>query len=236
MKAARILLRIAGGLVLLAVLGVVGFLLAAAAGAVLPRSDVAQVNGKQEDFSGGEVTIYLLSGLLHTDIVVPANELVLERFPQLRETRLPMDHPALENLAFGWGSRAFYTTAGSYSDIRFSTAWRAATGDTSVMRVVAMPILQAQENIREIHLNQNAFERLLEAIAAGFRRSASGDTIYLPQHSIGGADVFFAGEGDFNLVYPCNRWTADALARAGIATGRWTPTTYSLLWSIDWHN
>lgn len=235
MKAARTLIKVAGGFVLFSVLLVCGFLLMAIVGAILPRGNV-EAPGEAEGKTQNGVTIYLVSGLLHTDIVVPSSQRVLRRFPQLQQTRLPLDHPALKNLSFGWGSKAFYTTAGSYSDIRLSTAWRAATGDTSVMRVVGMPSLQPGENIIEIRLSDQAFEALLMAIAAGFNTNESGDAVYLPQHSIGGADVFFEGRGRFNLFYPCNRWTADVLAKAGIVTGLWTPTTYSLLWSIDWHN
>ncbi len=236
MRTARLLAKLAGGLLLGVLLAVALFLLASMVGALVPRSTPVAAAQAHAGEIGERVTIHLLSGLLHTDIVLPANEKVRARFPELMKTRLPMANPRLTNLSFGWGSKAFYTTAGTYGDVRISTAWTAATGDTSVIRVVGLPDLPPAENVSKVELTAEGFDRLLEAIAGTFDRDGDGKAKYLPEFSIGQPDAFFSARGYFHLFNPCNQWTGEMLATGDVATGRWTPTTFSLLWSLDWHS
>jgi hypothetical protein len=50
------------------------------------------------------------------------------------------------------------------------------------------------------------------------------------------SDAFFEGVGRFHIFRPCNIWVAQGLREAGISTGAWTPTTWSLLQGISWHS
>lgn len=241
MKTVRSLIRLAGFFLGLLILFAVGFLVAAAIGAFIPR-EFEGAKGLEASAGGlpsaGEqtVTIYLLTSLLHTDIAVPVSDDLLERFPGLLDTRLPIGNPRLKYLGFGWGSEAFYTTAGEYTDIKVATAWKAATGDRAIMRVTGLPDLQPGERVIALNLPPKAYQRLLTALESGFKINDAGKWIYHPQYSIGVADAFYAGKGHFNLLNPCNQWTGDVLSYAGVKAGWWTPTSYSLIWSLHWNN
>ena len=65
---------------------------------------------------------------------------------------------------------------------------------------------------------------------------AVAGVIHLAGESIGSGDAFYEANGNFNLLSPCNQWTGRMLARAGVVTGAWTPTTHSLTTSVAWHN
>jgi uncharacterized protein (TIGR02117 family) len=179
------------------------------------------------------ITIYLVTGLLHADIAIPADDRLLGRFSFLYETKLPFANPGLKYLAFGWGSLAFYTTAGSYSDIRPGAVFTAVTGDDAVMRVTPIGALVEDNDVVALTLSQRQYDQLLERILTGFASDEDGLPRYLPQYSIGQGDAFYAGTGHFNIFHPCNQWVAEVLAAASIRTGIWTPTTYSLLLSLD---
>jgi uncharacterized protein (TIGR02117 family) len=189
--------------------------------------DIFEAQGEQE-----AVTVYLITGLLHADIAIPVVEIDKGRFGFLGETRLPFDNPNLRYLAFGWGSKAFYTTAGNYSDIRPGAVFTAVTGDDPVMRVTPVGALSQSETVIAFSLGRSRFDRLMEAIGTGFAKDVYGNPDYLSQYTIGTGDAFFAGTGHFNIFNPCNQWVGEALASAGIVTGIWTPTTHSLLLSI----
>ena len=227
----------AGGWVLACIILLPALYLAAAfAGALVPRHLDAPAAMAQEPSAEPEtVRIFLVTGLLHADIALPVSEALLAAFPDLGETGLPLDHLNLRYLGFGWGSRAFYTTAGSYSDITVSATLRAATGDVPVMRVTPMGRLAASEDIVAIDLPVPAYQRLVSAIKASFLTGANGSAVHLAGASIGPGDAFFLAEGHFNIFNPCNQWVGRMLHSAGIKIGIWTPTTHSLLASLRWH-
>ncbi len=232
-RKARFLLKMMGLFLCALILPVVLFLGAAMIGAHVPRSPVS-AHAKEMASNSQTVTIYLVTGLLHADIAIPYDAALRDKFPWLVQTRLPLDNPRLAYLAFGWGSKAFYTTAGTYRDIGVSNTFTAVTGDMAVMRVIGLGALEAGPDVYPVRLDKTQYLRLLEAISSGFAVNENRAE-YLPQYSIGQGDAFFAGNGHFNILNPCNQWTADVLSYAGLKVGRWTPTTHALIRSLKWH-
>ena len=55
-------------------------------------------------------------------------------------------------LVVGWGSAAFYTTAGTYADIAPSAVWTAATGDAAVRENLGGGGFSAADPARPVHL------------------------------------------------------------------------------------
>ncbi len=234
----RRLLKAAGLLLCAIFLPVMLFLGAAAIGVFVPSSEhgpnLATQNSIQMT-TDQRVTIYLLTSPLHADIVVPFGADLEQEFSWLEETNLPLNNPNLAYLGFGWGSRAFYTTAGNYSDIGFSNTFTAVTGDSAVMCVIGLPQLEASDTIIPVVLELSEFKALIEQIKLGFELNMKNEPNYLPQYSIGQNNAFYEGEGHFNIFNPCNQWAADALFASGVKHGAWTPTSYSLLWSLRWN-
>lgn len=234
----RCLQKAAGLLLFAIVLPVMLFLGAAAIGAFIPRNEQIlnlATQATKDTETDQYVTIYLLTSPLHADIAVPFDRYLQKEFSWLDETNLPLDNPNLAYLGFGWGSRAFYTTAGNYADIGISNTFTAVTGDTAVMRVIGIPQLEASDTIIPVVLKVREFKALIEQIRYGFQLNTKNQPSYLPQYSIGQNDAFYEGEGHFNIFYPCNQWAADALFASGVKLGAWTPTTHSLLWSLRWN-
>ena len=180
-------------------------------------------------------TVYVITGTLHADFLIP-NELVAQsKFGFLSETKLPLDHPNLKYLAFGWGSKAFYTTAGSYSDITVSAAFKEITGDQSVMRVVAFgDIDPSAPDVIVLKLSRQQVDALLDHLYTSFKLNADGAPQFLRGASIGSNDAFYEGVGGFNIFHPCNQWVNQGLRKAGVEVGRWTPTTQSLRHSLSY--
>ncbi|MCB1428263.1 MAG: DUF2459 domain-containing protein, partial [Nitratireductor sp.] len=54
--------------------------------------------------------------------------------------------------------------------------------------------------------------------------------------SYGMADAFYEGEGRFDIMRPCNIWVGEALRRAGLSTGAWTPITGALKLGLRLHS
>ena len=74
---------------------------------------------------------------------------------------------------------------------------------------------------------------MIDNIYASFKLSDSHLPMDLPGKNHGLNDLFYEAKGSFNILSPCNVWTARMLRSAGVNTGIWTPTTFSLMMSLD---
>jgi uncharacterized protein (TIGR02117 family) len=175
--------------------------------------------------------IGLLQGPIHTDILLPLAPETRDRFAFAEAAGVPLNHPDAEWLAFGWGSAAFYTTAGTYADITASAVLTAASGDDAVIRLDALGRLPKMENLRFLNLSEEQFQALLSQTAAAF---ASQTAIDHPGFT--GTDAFFPAHGHFNLLRTCNVWLGETLRASGIPFGLWTPANWSVSLSLSRHS
>ncbi|MEM7069417.1 MAG: TIGR02117 family protein [Pseudomonadota bacterium] len=209
---------------LLPILAVLLYLAAALVGGLIPAS----FNQANTDDQRLEKPVYLVANALHADMAIPVNSLTLHKFEFLRDAGIPMDNPNLEYLIIGWGSKAFYTSTKEYSDMEFATIWQAATGDASVMHVGPAGDLRRVEDLIELEISEDGFARLVDFLRLSFF-DENKKPVLVEGASFGYGDVFYLGQGHFHIFNPCNVWVSKALAEAGVASGLWTPTTYSLL-------
>ena len=205
------------------------YLAAAVVGALLPA---APATGRAP---GDGERIYLLTTLLHADIAIPIDEEVRQRYAFLETDGLPIDHPSVRYLIFGWGSRAFYAATRELSDMRPGPVYEAVTGDEAVMHVYVAGDISGLPNARPVRLPPGGMQRMLGYIDAGFDTGA-GRPQHLDGLQYGPTDGFYAGTGRFDILRPCNIWVTDALRAAGVKTGRWTPTTQTLLLGLAYHS
>ncbi|MDQ0468871.1 TIGR02117 family protein [Labrys wisconsinensis] len=181
--------------------------------------------------AGGPRThrILVLRSPIHTDIAVPLDAVVRERFRFLADAGIPLDLPAVRYVVFGWGGRAFYLETPTWSDLKPGPVLKALTLDASVMHVdLAGAVSEPQPAVSGFDLDEAGFAALLDFIDASFRRGPDGP-IPIPGAAYTRLDGFFEANGRFNALFGCNTWTAAALRAGGLRTGWWNP----LPWSLD---
>jgi uncharacterized protein (TIGR02117 family) len=180
--------------------------------------------------------ILVLTNPIHTDIAVPIDDNLLERFGFLREAGLPVDLSEARYLVFGWGSRAFYIGTPTWSELRAGPVFRALTLDNSAMHVeVAGDIPEPNPAVAAYEIGEAGFQRLLAFIEQGFRQGTNGPEL-IQGAAYGDYDAFFEANGYFNALVGCNTWTAGALRAAGLQTGWWNPLPVTLGYSLRLHN
>jgi uncharacterized protein (TIGR02117 family) len=189
------------------------------------------VPGPGPDFSGPPAhRIGLLQGPIHTDILFPLTPEVRTRFAFAQAAGVPVNHPDAQWLLFGWGSAAFYTTAGTYADITARAVLTAAAGDDAVIRLDALGPLPPLESLRFLDLSEAQFQALLTRTIATFASETR-----LNQPGLTGTDAFFPAHGHFSALRTCNVWLGETLRASGIPFGLWTPANWSVTLSLDWH-
>lgn len=197
------------------------YLIANATGALIPRETA------QFDDPGPRTEVLLVAGPIHYDVLLPLAPKVRTHLDFALPHVPDLTHPNAEWAVVGWGSHAFYTTAGAYEDVHLGTIWTAATGDSAVLRIDVAGALPPDLPVTRLALSPNALQALLDAMLNGV--TADG---HLPDTHLTGSDAFYTAPGRFHLFHTCNQWLGAQLAKAGVQTGVFTPMTWSLRWSM----
>lgn len=173
--------------------------------------------------------IILAAGIIHYDILLPLNEDTRSAFSFLDQSRIPLDDG--DWLAVGWGSEAFYTSAGQYSDVSWRALFTAMTWDSSAIRFEIYKSLPQHPSLHRITVS----DAQLDALRDSIRDDLVADPEPLAAEGLSETDVFYAAAGAFNLVRTCNVWVGSKLSDAGLSFGIWTPTPYAVRWSMWWN-
>jgi uncharacterized protein (TIGR02117 family) len=179
----------------------------------------------------------LLANPIHTDIALPADPDVLERFGFLAESGMPLGDGRVKWLIVGWGGRSFYLETPTWSDLKPGPAIAALTVDASVMHVgVTGDIPEGTDGITPIDLSPQAFAAVMQVASNSFASGSDGRPILIEGRSYGAFDRFYEAKGRFNAVVGCNTWTGAVLRQGGIRTGWWNPMPQSLNLSLRLFN
>lgn len=200
--------------------GIVGFLLLYVISVLLlsrisVNSDVLQ----QSD----EIEIFILSNGVHTDIVVPVKSQVIDWSEKVKFQHTKASNTAAKYLAFGWGDKGFYLNTPTWADLKFSTAFNAASGlSTSAMHCTFYGKMVEDDQCKKINITKEQYQKLVTFIQNSFQME-NDQIIKIETDAVyGNHDVFYEAKGSYNLFYTCNTWTNSALKAANQKASLWT--------------
>lgn len=180
--------------------------------------------------------ILVLNNPIHTDIAIPVDDDVRQRFRFLADAGIPADAPEVRYIVFGWGGRAFYLETPTWSELKAVPVLKALTLDASVMHVdIAGNIAEPHPDVAGFDISEERFSALLDYIATSFQQGPNGP-IAIENAAYSRFDRFYAANGHFNALVGCNTWTAAGLRTAGLRTGWWNPLPASLRLSMRLYN
>jgi uncharacterized protein (TIGR02117 family) len=170
-----------------------------------------------------EVTVYINSNGVHTDIVVPICNEQMDWAKELGLEEELLKDSALTRLAFGWGNKRFFLNTKDWSDLTFTTAFGAAFHlGTSAMHLIQTGIPDtALQNVITLELSKKQYGRLTDFLKDSFSKNGNS-YIQVKEHPYGPRDFFFESTRSYGLAYTCNSWTNDALKASGQPACKWT--------------
>ena len=192
------------------------FMLAAWIGSSLPR------NADWSEPKHG-IEIFVETNGVHTALVLPRFHPLKDwsaDFPvrDLADPARPYTH-----VSISWGDREVFLNTPTWADLRPRTVARIAFGSGEGLLHIAHYVRPAPgPDIRPLRLTPAQYAALVRQIEAMLppvepaepRRHWPGYASY---------DTFYEARGRYTMANTCNQWTSDALAAAGVRTGRWTP-------------
>ncbi|MBO2011720.1 TIGR02117 family protein [Hymenobacter negativus] len=180
---------------------------------------------KKEPNAPADVTVFLHTNGVHTDIVLPIKTAQIDWSQQLPFANIPSQDSTMRYIAFGWGDKGFYLDTPTWADLKFSTAFVAAfwLGSSAMHTTYFHSLAPGPETI-PLHLSQAEYARLIAYIQQSFALDASGQVQHIKGHSYGQDDAFYEAHRVYSFLYTCNTWTNNALKACGQRACLWTPS------------
>ncbi len=188
---------------------------------LLPLIPVNQNQNNQEDDT---IEIYILTNGVHTDIVVPVVTDVINW-----STIVPFSDTKSQKekdlIAFGWGDKGFYLDTPEWSDLKASTAFKAAFSlGSSAMHTHFYNKLKEDEDCVKISINKSDYQNMVEYIKKSFVYDKDGKIEYIPTEMVNKDDAYYEATGSYSLFFTCNTWASGALKSANQVAPWWTAT------------
>lgn len=184
---------------------------------------IIPVNKNQSE-NNKEYTIYIKSNGVHTDLVLPIKTDLKDWSEKIKFENIKSKDSTHQYLAFGWGDKGFYLDTPEWSDLKFSTAFKAAFNlGTSAMHTTFYKQIQETENCVKIEISKEQYQKLITFIESSFQYDSIGNPIFIQATTYGKNDSFYEAHRTYNLFYTCNTWANQALKKADLKAAFWTP-------------
>ncbi|MES2484419.1 MAG: TIGR02117 family protein [Bacteroidota bacterium] len=174
--------------------------------------------------TGGTIPVYINSNGVHTDIVVPIKNEVKDWTKDILFTHTTSQDSIASFVAFGWGDKGFYLDTPQWSDLKASTAVKAAFWmGTSAMHTRFYKTLTEDDECKKIMITKEDYADLVAYIEESFQQDQAKKITWIQNHSYGKYDAFYEGVGKYSLFYTCNTWANNALKAGHQRAALWTP-------------
>ena len=170
--------------------------------------------------------IYIATNGVHLNIIIENDDLPSDLRRQLE---IPAGTPYI---SFGWGDRGFYLYTPTWSDLKFSTAFKALfLKSSTAMQVMRYPGIQS--SWYKLKLCDSQVAAVNDFIRSSFRKDSSNNIVKIDFEGYSPHDDFYEAEGIYTVFYTSNNWVNEALKKANVKTAIWSPFDEGVLYHLN---
>lgn len=176
------------------------------------------------------VTIYILTNGMHTDLVMPVKSEVIDWNNEIPAGKTLSGKTDYRYISIGWGDKGFYLDTPTWAELKPSTALKAAFWQSeSAMHCTYYDKMTEGEDCKKITLTQKQYVELTEYVKSKFDRNQNGKPIFIQTNAVyGNNDAFYDAQGSYSFLNTCNTWTNNGLKAAGQKAALWTATDFGI--------
>ncbi len=183
------------------------------------------VNKNAGKSGGGDVTIYIKTNGVHTDIVMPVKNGEMDWTTLIKYEHTDAKDSSMQYVGVGWGDKGFYLQTPEWKDLKFSVAFKAMfhLGSSALHATYYREILTG-EDCKEIKITHDEYRKLADFISGTFKKDDKGNSIHIPStdDGYGDTDAFYEANGRYDLFNTCNTWANGALKACDQKACLWT--------------
>ena len=177
------------------------------------------------------VTIYIKTNGVHTDLILPIKNEAKDWSKLILFKHTIAKDSIFEYVSFGWGDKDFYLNTPQWSDLKTSTALKAACYlGSSAMHTEFYQSLNENENCKKIEVSKEEYLLLVKSISNNFKVDKKEKFILIPNQHYNNSDAFYEAKGKYCLFYTCNSWANETLKSANQKAALWTLTDFGIFY------
>lgn len=178
----------------------------------------------EEEKTSCDVSIYIMSNGVHTDIVMPIKNQWHDWSKSVKYNHTKGKDSIFNYVAMGWGDKGFYLETPEWKDLKPSVAFKAAFGlSTTAVHTTFYKTVQQNKQCKQILITKEQYTRLINYIQGSFQKDAKGAFIPISTDAVYGMkDAFYEANGSYSLFKTCNTWANDGLKSCGQKCCFWT--------------
>lgn len=171
-----------------------------------------------------DISIYILSNGMHTDLVLPVKTEEIDWSKVVKFDHTEGKDTIADFVAFGWGDKGFYLDTPEWSDLKISTAFKAAFAlSESAIHTTFYNSMTEGDNCVKISISNSNYKRLVNYVMNSFDKDENGQFINInTTANYGSNDTFYEAVGTYNLFYTCNTWANNGLKACLQKASLWT--------------
>ena len=184
--------------------------------------------------SDNGIEVYVISNGVHTDFVLPADQLPDEWLWEINFDDFEFSKNQLTYMGFGWGDRGFYLDTPTWAELKFSTAFNALfIPSPTLMHIKAFDKIPSEnKNFEKLTLTSCQFSKLCHHIWDSFSKNKNNTITLLPNKGYTPNDNFYYARGSYHMFNTCNFWVNNGLRKAGVRTSIWTPVDRGVFYQL----
>lgn len=192
---------------------------------VLAGLGLGRMGVDAEKISKEDLSIYLLTNGVHTDLVLPVKTPQIDWSQHLKYENTKSKQTGYNFVAIGWGDKGFYLDTPTWAELKFSTAFKAATGlSTAAIHATYYRTMTEGEDCVKVNISNDQYQRLIKYIQKDLIKKNNGELTHIQTDAVyGDSDAFYDATGSYSLFHTCNSWTNNALKAGGLKASVWTP-------------
>ena len=186
---------------------------------------LSRITIHQEENTKEEITIYILTNGVHTDLVVPVKSILYDWSSHVQYCNTVSKDSNYQYLAMGWGNKGFYLETPEWKDLKASVAFKAAFGlSATAIHATYYKKMEEGERCRKIKISLQQYQQLIQYITNSFQQDKEGHFMPIVTNAVYGKDdAFYEATGHYSLLYTCNTWANQGLKKSGQKCCLWTP-------------
>ena len=186
----------------------------------LARISIAEESGEKD-----EVTIYIKTNGVHTDIVVPTRNDQIDWSEEIKFSDIKSKDSIFNYLAIGWGDKGFYLETPTWAELKPSVAFRAAFGlSTTAIHTTYYKNITVDSTCLPIRISKNQYTRLIRYVFESVQVDENGHWINIKTNAnYSEFDAFYEAKGRYSIFNTCNSWANKGLKKCGQRHCFWTP-------------
>jgi uncharacterized protein (TIGR02117 family) len=172
-----------------------------------------------------EISIYLLTNGVHTDIVVPIKSEIFDWNTLVKFENTISKDTNFNFLSMGWGDKGFYLETPQWKDLKAKIAFNAAFGlGNTAIHATFYKEMKLCERCKKIEMSKTQYQRLINYISSSFKKDENGNLQAIITKAVYGQnDAFYEAQGNYSLLHTCNTWANSGLKNCGQKCCLWTP-------------